>query len=240
MKDHPDVVIMWYHEMCSRFTSYYTQMNSWISHDGAWSFLDVTVSAVCSLTWESSVSDRLHSVICWCVPDVEASGCDRSVHQQVGDTVEFPSCLPPGRVTEARWTFNNSGVEDDRRFVGRIKKNLRNFSLTVTKLTLQDSGTFRFLSEVNNKQRATVTIQLQVHGKRLVLSVTLCPNNCPVYISIDSLLVTDLQTTRSIEGFTATLKQSKVWSHLCFGGSVQLQVQRRAQRPPPAHTRLQV
>ncbi|CAB1426971.1 unnamed protein product, partial [Pleuronectes platessa] len=30
-----------------------------------------------------------------CLHDVEASGCDRTVHKQVGDTVEFPSCSSP-------------------------------------------------------------------------------------------------------------------------------------------------
>ncbi|XP_053272630.1 uncharacterized protein LOC128430554 [Pleuronectes platessa] len=112
-----------------------------------------------------------------CLHHVEASGCELTVHKQVGDTVEFSSCLSPGIVTVAEWEFNNSLVVDkknvthDLRFKGRVKLNPPNYSLTVKKLTLQDSGDFLFISEVNGKQMPTVTIRLHVQGKKLFLLV---------------------------------------------------------------------
>ncbi|KAM8747655.1 CD48 antigen-like isoform 2-T2 [Acanthopagrus schlegelii] len=105
--------------------------------------------------------------------DVEASSCPRVIHKKVGDTVELPSCLPTDgatdRVTMAIWKYGEKKLTDkntifhDSQFNGRLELNHQNFSLTVKQLTLQDSGNFSFLSEVDDKQRETVIISLQVH-----------------------------------------------------------------------------
>ncbi|XP_067436410.1 SLAM family member 9-like [Thunnus thynnus] len=112
--------------------------------------------------------------------DVEASSCDRTIHKKVGDTVELPSCLPTEGVNSASWKYNNTKVADKDvdvthpQFKGRIDLNPTDFSLTVRRLTLQDSGVFSLISEVNDKQRPTVSITLQVHKpimKQPILSV---------------------------------------------------------------------
>ncbi|XP_042258298.1 CD166 antigen homolog isoform X7 [Thunnus maccoyii] len=101
--------------------------------------------------------------------DVEASSCDRTIHKKVGDTVELPSCLPTEGVNSAFWKYNNTKVADKDavvthpQFKGRVDLNPTDFSLTVRRLTLQDSGVFILISEVNDKQRPTVFITLQVH-----------------------------------------------------------------------------
>ncbi|XP_036967013.1 SLAM family member 8-like [Acanthopagrus latus] len=105
--------------------------------------------------------------------DVEASSCPRVIHKKVGDTVELPSCLPTDRATDrvtmAIWKYGAKKLTDknkifhENQFKGRLELNHQNFSLTVKQLTLQDSGNFSFLSDVNDKQRETVIISLQVH-----------------------------------------------------------------------------
>lgn len=115
----------------------------------------------------------LYSLCCsLCVSDVEASSCQREVHKKVGDTVEFSSCLPTEWVSLARWRYRGLNIADKdkevsekHQFTGRLDLNPTDFSLTVRKLTLQDSGDFSFISEVNDTQRKTVIITLQVHGK---------------------------------------------------------------------------
>ncbi|XP_044040828.1 signaling lymphocytic activation molecule-like isoform X2 [Siniperca chuatsi] len=101
--------------------------------------------------------------------EVEASSCQHVIHKKVGDTVEFSSCLPTEKVNLARWKYGTSIIADkdnvvpEKQFSGRLNLNPTNFSLTVRGLTLRDSGDFTFISEVNDKQRDTVTITLQVH-----------------------------------------------------------------------------
>ena len=86
--------------------------------------------------------------------------------------MELPSCLPTEGVTEATWNIGKIKLADkdklfhENQFKGRLELNHQNFSLTVKQLTLQDSGKFSFVSEVNGIQRETVTISLQVHGKK--------------------------------------------------------------------------
>ena len=115
---------------------------------------------------------------CFYVSDVEASSCDRTIHKKVGDTVELPSCLPTEGVTSASWKYNNTKVADKDadvthpQFKGRVDLNHTHFSLTVRRLTLQDSGVFSLISEVNDKQRDTVSITLQVHSKMLLFLLT--------------------------------------------------------------------
>ncbi|XP_070786110.1 SLAM family member 8-like [Enoplosus armatus] len=105
-----------------------------------------------------------------CLHDVEASGCQRVIHKKAGDSVELSSCLPAEGVNFARWKYGKSiiadkdeGVPEKDQFKGRLDLNPTNLSLTVRRLTLQDSGDFSFISEVNDRQRETVTITLQVH-----------------------------------------------------------------------------
>uniref|UniRef100_A0A3Q0RLB3 Ig-like domain-containing protein n=1 Tax=Amphilophus citrinellus TaxID=61819 RepID=A0A3Q0RLB3_AMPCI len=90
--------------------------------------------------------------------------------KKVGDTVELSSGLPTEGVTEAKWKYGgvtaadkDDGVSKSSPFKDRSELNSENFTLTVRKLTLQDSGDFIFLSSVNEKQRPSVTITLQVH-----------------------------------------------------------------------------
>ncbi|XP_034470897.1 uncharacterized protein LOC117779117 isoform X2 [Hippoglossus hippoglossus] len=157
-----------------------------------------------------------------CLHDVGASGCDRTVHKQVGDTVEFSSCLSPVDVTVAEWTFNKLVVADrslhvleDRRFEGRVKMNLTNFSLTVTNLTLQDSGDFQFVSEVNNKQRATVIICLQVHEPLtppdLSFNSTFHPSNESCSVSLECVSTPDSNVNYSWSVRNQTLVGPRLW-----------------------------
>ncbi|XP_067380453.1 SLAM family member 9-like isoform X1 [Channa argus] len=102
--------------------------------------------------------------------DVEASRCQSIIHKKVGDTVELPSCLPAKDVTSAKWKYKDDTVANIGssgtkyyRFTDRVSVNQTNLSLTLRKLTLQDSGDFMFISFVNNKQRDSVVITLEVH-----------------------------------------------------------------------------
>ncbi|XP_039897048.1 uncharacterized protein LOC120739364 [Simochromis diagramma] len=92
------------------------------------------------------------------------------IHRKVGETVELSSGLPTEGVTAATWRYGGITVADKRvgvpkksPFKDRSELNLTDFTLTVRKLTLQDSGDFIFVSEVNYEQRPSVTITLQVH-----------------------------------------------------------------------------
>ncbi|XP_074478864.1 uncharacterized protein LOC141760182 [Sebastes fasciatus] len=105
-----------------------------------------------------------------CLHDVEAARCQHVINKKVGDTVEFSSCLPTEGVTVALWEYGglliadkDGDVPENPQFKGRVDLNPTNFSLTVRRLTLQDSGDFQFVSDGNDKQRDTVTITLQVH-----------------------------------------------------------------------------
>ncbi|XP_061665226.1 uncharacterized protein LOC133494937 [Syngnathoides biaculeatus] len=98
----------------------------------------------------------------------EAAGCQRIFHQRAGDTVELPSCLPGDDVTAAHWNYKGrkvagDGAREADRFTGRMQLNRRNYSLTLRALTREDSGIFSFVSAVNDSQRGTVEITLQVH-----------------------------------------------------------------------------
>uniref|UniRef100_A0A3Q3I9S1 Ig-like domain-containing protein n=1 Tax=Monopterus albus TaxID=43700 RepID=A0A3Q3I9S1_MONAL len=111
-----------------------------------------------------------------------------------GDTVVLPSCLnEPVEVSVAMWTYKEGTVaekgqnETHLNFTGRTDLNPKDFSLTVRKLTRQDSGDFSFLSEVNKKQRPTVTITLQVHGK---IPHFLYPSNLMTCSSVSDIGVT--------------------------------------------------
>ncbi|XP_004573931.3 uncharacterized protein LOC143412283 [Maylandia zebra] len=115
----------------------------------------------------------MHSIVLllWvCLYYVETSSGKRVIHKNVGDTVELSSGLPTEGVTAALWRYGqitvadkDVGVSKDSPFKDRSELNLTDFTLTVRQLTLQDSGDFTFVSEVNDKQRPSVTITLQVH-----------------------------------------------------------------------------
>lgn len=115
-------------------------------------------------------------LVCLCVSDVEASNCKNVIviHKKVGDTAELPSCLPTKGVTSATWKYGDILIADtdvsvaEKQFEGRLNLNPTDFSLTIRKLTLQDSGNFIFLSADNVSQRPTVPITLHVHGKTLL------------------------------------------------------------------------
>ncbi|KAE8279290.1 hypothetical protein D5F01_LYC22876 [Larimichthys crocea] len=84
-----------------------------------------------------------------CLYDVEASNCKNVIviHKKVGDTAELPSCLPPKGVTSATWKYGDILIADtdvsvaEKQFEGRLNLNPTDFSLTIRKLTLQDSET---------------------------------------------------------------------------------------------------
>uniref|UniRef100_A0A3P9CYU7 PKD domain-containing protein n=1 Tax=Maylandia zebra TaxID=106582 RepID=A0A3P9CYU7_9CICH len=117
---------------------------------------------------------RYHTQLFVCFSDVEASSGKRVIHKKVGDTVELSSGLSTEGVTAATWKYgeiiiadkvieNNMGVSKRSPFKDRSELNQENFTLTVKKLTLQDSGDFIFVSATKEKQRDSVIITLQVH-----------------------------------------------------------------------------
>ncbi|CAI5686259.1 unnamed protein product [Oreochromis niloticus] len=119
----------------------------------------------------------VHSIVLllWvCLYYVEASSGKRVIHKNVGDTVELSSGLPYEGVTAATWRYGgitvaekDVGVSKNSPFKDRSELNPEDFTLTVRKLTLQDSGDFIFVSEVNDEQRPSVTITLQVHEPKV-------------------------------------------------------------------------
>ncbi|XP_062416835.1 SLAM family member 5 isoform X2 [Pungitius pungitius] len=104
-----------------------------------------------------------------CLHDVEASRCDRVINKKVGDTVELASCAPTEGVTISQWKYGydliieEKTVHGNQQFEGRLDLNPTSFDLTVRQLTRQDSGVFQFVSEVNDKQVDTVTINVTVY-----------------------------------------------------------------------------
>ncbi|CAI5682894.1 unnamed protein product [Oreochromis niloticus] len=105
-----------------------------------------------------------------CLHNVEASSGKHVIHTIVGETVELSSGLPTLGVTEAMWKYGGIKIADKdvgvfkrSPFKDRSQLDSRDFTLTVRKLTLQDSGDFIFVSEVFREQRPAVTITLQVH-----------------------------------------------------------------------------
>ncbi|XP_077400806.1 SLAM family member 5-like isoform X2 [Vanacampus margaritifer] len=101
----------------------------------------------------------------------EVPACQRVI-RPTGDTVELPSCLPAEDVTFARWSYQGIKVAsldgenvhvEAGRFAGRLRLNHRNFSLTLRAVTLEDSGVFSFVSAVNDSQRETVQVTLEVY-----------------------------------------------------------------------------
>ncbi|CAI5686260.1 unnamed protein product [Oreochromis niloticus] len=141
----------------------------------------------------------MHSIVLllWvCLHYVETSSGKRVIHKKVGDTVELSSGLPTEGVTAAMWRYGgitvagkDERVSKDSPFKDRSELNPEDFTLTVRKLTLQDSGDFIFVSEVNDEQRPSVTITLQVHEpitKQPVIKINstweACNESCKVLL----------------------------------------------------------
>ncbi|RVE55589.1 hypothetical protein OJAV_G00234650 [Oryzias javanicus] len=109
------------------------------------------------------------------------------IHKKVGDSVEISSGLPTEGVQFPSWKYKDQIVADksvsspSKFFGNRLNFNVTTLSLTLTKLTLQDSGNFIFTSEQNGKQRETVTITLLVHE-----SITEDPILTSTHVSTDS------------------------------------------------------
>lgn len=134
-----------------------------------------TLTCIITLCILGLEAQKVILTLCLCVSDVEASSCQHVIHKKVGDTVVLSSCLPSEGVTVARWKYGGSiiaekgkVVPEKEQFKGRLELNTTDLSLTLRSLTLKDSGDFSLNSEVNDKQRGTVTIKLQVHGKAVL------------------------------------------------------------------------
>lgn len=114
-----------------------------------------------------------NDAVCFCVSAAEASDCPPVVHKKVEDTVELSSCTQIEGIDWAIWKYEEEKIAEiyynisGKQFEGRLNLNPKNFSLTITKLTLRDSGNFSFSSSVGSRQLETHTVTLQVHGKKL-------------------------------------------------------------------------
>lgn len=121
----------------------------------------------------TTVTFQNNDTVCFCVSAAEASNCTPDIHKKVEDTVVLSSCTQTESVDTAKWKYENEIIAESdynisgKQFEGRLNLNLKNFSLTITKLTLQDSGNFSFLSRSAEKQMKTHTVTLHVHGKKL-------------------------------------------------------------------------
>uniref|UniRef100_A0A8C1N5A2 Ig-like domain-containing protein n=1 Tax=Cyprinus carpio TaxID=7962 RepID=A0A8C1N5A2_CYPCA len=99
-------------------------------------------------------------------PDVE-------VHKAVGDSLELIADYPK-RDLEVQWKYNQTTFaeypNDDLQkvnselFNNRLQMNKNNISVTVTDLTLQDSGRFSIVAESKSFQYKTKVFVLHVHG----------------------------------------------------------------------------
>ncbi|XP_075884021.1 SLAM family member 9-like isoform X1 [Nelusetta ayraudi] len=124
--------------------------------------------------------------------DAEASACQPVIHREVGDAVEFSSCSSAEGISRARWMHGNTRITDviADQFEGRLYFNPTDFSLTLSDLTVQDSGKFTFLSndKQRGQQRETITVTLQVHEpiteKPVLTSISglLANGSCSVHL----------------------------------------------------------
>ncbi|XP_014062834.1 uncharacterized protein [Salmo salar] len=102
-----------------------------------------------------------------------------SFHKTVGDSVEIPAGLEGQNVTIMQWMYRGKDIVEfspkveyspGSQFEGRLELNLFNFSLTIRKLTLQDSGEFLVIAE-SDKQIPTNAVTLQVHEPILKMEI---------------------------------------------------------------------
>lgn len=155
----------------------------WISYFIFWVFLslplivylhiDTRQKSCCLLcpVSQTHLTVTIQQDVCSHVSDAGASDCPRVIHKKVGDTVELPSCSSTEGITRAKWRYGgeNIAVKDinisAKQFQGRLYFNPTNFSLTLTNLTVQDSGEFDFASRKEKVQLDTVIVNLHVHGE---------------------------------------------------------------------------
>uniref|UniRef100_A0A3Q3QV47 Ig-like domain-containing protein n=1 Tax=Monopterus albus TaxID=43700 RepID=A0A3Q3QV47_MONAL len=141
----------------------------------------------------------------------------------IGDTAVLPSCLnePTENVNFKFWKYGEKTIIKKGQnvthlnFMGRTDLNPKDFSLTVRKLTRQDSGDFSFLSEVNKKQRPTVTITLQVHEPitkqpDLMINSTWVASNKSCTIFLECSSVSDIGVTYTLAVRNQTQSGSKL------------------------------
>ncbi|XP_029616281.1 natural killer cell receptor 2B4-like isoform X2 [Salmo trutta] len=102
-----------------------------------------------------------------------------SFHKTVGDSVEIPAGLEGQNVTIMQWKYRGKDIAEfnskvvyspGSQFEGRLELNVINFSLTIRKLTLQDSGQFLVTAETDN-QIPTKAVTLQVHEPILKMEI---------------------------------------------------------------------
>ncbi|XP_045078157.1 CD48 antigen-like [Coregonus clupeaformis] len=94
-----------------------------------------------------------------------------SFHKTVGDSVEMPAGLEGQNVTLIMWRYSEKDIAEfnseglyfhGSQFKGRLEMNAKDFSLTIRKLTLQDSGEYLVITETD-KQIPSKAVTLQVH-----------------------------------------------------------------------------
>lgn len=120
----------------------------------------------------TTVTFQNNDTVCFCVSAVEASNCPAVINKKVEDTVELSSCIQT-EIDTATWKYEDKIIAEKdynisaKQFEGRLNLNPKNFSLTITNLTLQDSGKFSFFSSWGSQQMKTHTVTLHVLGKKL-------------------------------------------------------------------------
>ncbi|KAM9406418.1 CD48 antigen-like isoform 1-T1 [Salvelinus alpinus] len=103
-----------------------------------------------------------------------------SFHKTVGESVEMPADLEGHNVTAMQWKYRGKIIAEfnskvvvyspGSQFDGRLEMNVFNFSLTIRKLTLQDSGEFLVIAETD-KQIPTKAVTLQVQEPILKIAI---------------------------------------------------------------------
>ncbi|XP_055794165.1 signaling lymphocytic activation molecule-like [Salvelinus fontinalis] len=100
-------------------------------------------------------------------------------HKTVGESVEMPADLEGQNVTIMQWKYRGKNIAEfnskvvyspGSQFDGRLEMNVINFSLTIRKLTLQDSGEFLVVAETD-KQIPTKAVTLQVQEPILKIAI---------------------------------------------------------------------
>ncbi|XP_045072705.1 SLAM family member 8-like [Coregonus clupeaformis] len=94
-----------------------------------------------------------------------------SFHKTVGDSVTMPAGLEGQNVTLIKWRYSEMDIAEfnsevlyfhGSHFKGRLEMNANDFSLTIRKLTLQDSGEYVVIAETD-KQIPSKAVTLEVH-----------------------------------------------------------------------------
>ncbi|XP_030017561.1 uncharacterized protein LOC115438252 isoform X2 [Sphaeramia orbicularis] len=117
---------------------------------------------------------------------------------KVDETVVLSSDLPPEGVSSAYWKYDNFTIADkddlvseQHPFLGRVDLNPTDYSLTITKLTVHDSGNFTFVSLVNDEQRESVCITLQVQEPKsptFIIILGVAGGSCLIIVIITGII----------------------------------------------------